>query len=48
MFKGDRQDVTILERLMSGSLAGATAQTIIYPMEVSGILSNLSYVTFQH
>ena len=34
MFKGDRQDVTILERLMSGSLAGATAQTIIYPMEV--------------
>lgn len=24
------------ERFMAGSLAGATAQTVIYPMEVSG------------
>lgn len=34
LFKGDRKEVTGFERLMSGSLAGATAQTIIYPMEV--------------
>lgn len=34
MFKGDRSEITMVERLMSGSLAGATAQTIIYPMEV--------------
>ena len=35
MFKGDRKtEISIGERFASGSLAGATAQTIIYPMEV--------------
>uniref|UniRef100_A0A915KVK1 Uncharacterized protein n=1 Tax=Romanomermis culicivorax TaxID=13658 RepID=A0A915KVK1_ROMCU len=35
MIKGNRtEDLSILERLLSGSMAGASAQTIIYPMEV--------------
>uniref|UniRef100_A0A4W3I3N7 EF-hand domain-containing protein n=1 Tax=Callorhinchus milii TaxID=7868 RepID=A0A4W3I3N7_CALMI len=34
LFAGDRKTVAPHERFMAGSLAGATAQTIIYPMEV--------------
>ena len=35
LIHGDnRGEISIAERFCSGSLAGATAQTIIYPMEV--------------
>ncbi|XP_072366373.1 mitochondrial adenyl nucleotide antiporter SLC25A24-A-like [Scyliorhinus torazame] len=34
LFARDKQNITTAERFLSGSLAGATAQTIIYPMEV--------------
>lgn len=34
LLKGDKKEITAVERLLSGSMAGATAQTIIYPMEV--------------
>jgi hypothetical protein len=30
-----KEELRVGERLLAGSLAGATAQTIIYPMEVS-------------
>lgn len=36
MIHGDTKgELLVWERLLAGSLAGATAQTIIYPMEVS-------------
>lgn len=36
LIKGDREkEITIIERFAAGSTAGATAQTCIYPMEVS-------------
>lgn len=35
MIHGDTKgELLVWERLLAGSLAGATAQTIIYPMEV--------------
>ena len=34
LIHGDRGEISIGERFCAGSLAGATAQTIIYPMEV--------------
>ncbi|XP_041064278.1 calcium-binding mitochondrial carrier protein SCaMC-1-A-like [Carcharodon carcharias] len=34
LFARDKQNVTTAERFLAGSLAGATAQTSIYPMEV--------------
>lgn len=37
MLTEEGQKVGTFERFISGSLAGATAQTIIYPMEVSSI-----------
>jgi solute carrier family 25 phosphate transporter 23/24/25/41 len=33
---GEKREVTLGEKFVAGALAGATAQTIIYPMEVSG------------
>lgn len=38
MLTEEGQKVGTFERFISGSLAGATAQTIIYPMEVSTIV----------
>lgn len=32
--KGDKKELTVIQRLMSGSAAGAISQTLIYPMEV--------------
>ncbi|XP_078075167.1 mitochondrial adenyl nucleotide antiporter SLC25A24-A-like [Mustelus asterias] len=34
LFARDKQNVATAERFLAGSLAGATAQTLIYPMEV--------------
>ncbi|GCC40549.1 hypothetical protein chiPu_0024867, partial [Chiloscyllium punctatum] len=34
LFARDKQNITTSERFLAGSLAGATAQTSIYPMEV--------------
>ncbi|XP_059504197.1 mitochondrial adenyl nucleotide antiporter SLC25A24-like [Stegostoma tigrinum] len=34
LFAKDKQNITTSERFLAGSLAGATAQTSIYPMEV--------------
>ncbi|XP_078416756.1 mitochondrial adenyl nucleotide antiporter SLC25A24-A-like [Cetorhinus maximus] len=34
LFARDKQNITTAERFLAGSLAGATAQTSIYPMEV--------------
>lgn len=33
--EGGNKELGVIERLCAGSLAGATSQTIIYPMEVS-------------
>lgn len=33
--RGQQETLRVQERFIAGSLAGATAQTIIYPMEVS-------------
>ena len=37
--KGDSKEVGVLQRLLSGSAAGAISQTTIYPMEVSPCMS---------
>lgn len=35
LFRGDTaRDLGVAERLLSGSIAGAISQTVIYPMEV--------------
>ncbi|XP_052222319.1 calcium-binding mitochondrial carrier protein SCaMC-2-like isoform X2 [Dreissena polymorpha] len=34
IFKGDKKEITALERFAAGSSAGAISQSIIYPMEV--------------
>ncbi|KAI7692485.1 Calcium-binding mitochondrial carrier protein SCaMC-2-A [Sarcoptes scabiei] len=31
---GDASEISIMERFLAGSLAGAVSQTVIYPMEV--------------
>jgi len=35
IIKGDRKEITVVERFAAGSTAGAIAQTSIYPMEVN-------------
>jgi len=34
LIKGDKKEITVAERFAAGSMAGAAAQTAIYPMEV--------------
>ena len=41
--KGDSKEVGVLQRLLSGSAAGAISQTTIYPMEVSSCMSCYKY-----
>lgn len=40
MLTEEGQKVGTFERFVSGSMAGATAQTLIYPMEVSTIVKS--------
>lgn len=34
MFLSDEREISILERIAVGCLAGATAQTIVFPLDV--------------
>lgn len=42
----DGQKIGTFERFVSGSMAGATAQTFIYPMEVNTIMKSVVLVVF--
>ena len=46
MLTEDGQKIGTFERFVSGSMAGATAQTFIYPMEVNTIMKSVVLVVF--
>ena len=41
IIKGDKCEVTALQRFFAGSIGGLCAQTTIYPLEVSALLIRL-------
>jgi len=42
IIKGDKKEISVIERFAAGSTAGAIAQTSIYPMEVNLIFPLLN------
>lgn len=46
MLTEEGQKIGTFERFVSGSMAGATAQTFIYPMEVSTVVKSFVLMVF--
>jgi len=42
LIKGDKKEISVVERFAAGATAGAIAQTSIYPMEVNISFLNCS------